>query len=125
MHSSRVRTGRSLTVCWSLLSGGGCLLQGGRLFLGGVCSRGVVSQHALRQIPPPVDRITDTSKNITLATTSLWPVITLATTLLRPVTRMHSSRMCTIHCSGCLMRGCLSGVCMGGVHIPPWTDRHL
>ena len=29
MHSSRMRTGRSLTVCWSLLPGGG------------VCSRGV------------------------------------------------------------------------------------
>ena len=29
MHSSRMRTGRSLTVCWSLLSGGGgCLLRG-------------------------------------------------------------------------------------------------
>ena len=30
MHSSRMRTGRSLTVCWSLLPRGG-----------GVCSRGV------------------------------------------------------------------------------------
>ena len=29
---------------------------------------------ALRQTPPPMDRITDTSKNITLATTSLRPV---------------------------------------------------
>ena len=47
MHSSRMRTGHSLTVCWSLLprgvsalvggvcSSGGCLLQGG------VCSWGV------------------------------------------------------------------------------------
>ena len=43
--------------------GGWCLLWGG----------GVVSQHALRQTPP-VDRITDTSKNITLATTSLRSV---------------------------------------------------
>ena len=35
--------------------------------LGGVCSwGGVVSQHALRETPP-VDRITDTCKNITLA----------------------------------------------------------
>ena len=43
---------------------------------GGVSApRGVVSQHALRQTPPPVNRITDTSKNITLATTSLRPVI--------------------------------------------------
>ena len=36
---------------------------------------GVVSQHALRQTPP-VNRMTDRCKNITLATTSLRPVIT-------------------------------------------------
>ena len=44
-------------VAWSRggLLLGGCLLPGG-----------VVSQHALRQTPP-VDRITDTCKNITLA----------------------------------------------------------
>ena len=105
-----MRTGRSLTVCWSLLPGGcllrggvcsggvsalgggvcsqgGCLLPGGVSALGGlcllrgVCSRGVsapggVSQHALRQIPPPpVNRMTNRCKNITLATTSLRPVI--------------------------------------------------
>ena len=29
MHSSRMRTGRSLTVCWRLLPGGGCLVKGG------------------------------------------------------------------------------------------------
>ena len=40
---------------------GGCLLRGG-------------SQHALRQTPP-VNRMTDRCKNITLATTSLRPVI--------------------------------------------------
>ena len=45
---------------------------------------GVVSQHALMQTPPPVNKITDMSKNITLATTLLWPV-----------TRMHSSGMRT------------------------------
>ena len=43
MHSSRMRTGRSLTVCWSLLSGG-VLVRGGLLpegsGLGGVCSQG-------------------------------------------------------------------------------------
>ena len=88
MHSSGMRTGRSLTICWSLLPRG-CLLPGGCLLWGGVCSRGcllcgvsapmggVISQHALRQTPPPINRITDTSKNITLATTSLWPVIIL------------------------------------------------
>ena len=66
MHSSRKRTGRPLTVCRSLLPGGG--------LLGGVCSRGVVSQHAMRQTFP-VNRMTDRCKNITLATTSLRPVI--------------------------------------------------
>ena len=45
---------------------------------------------------PPVDRITDACKNITLATTSL-----------RPVTRMHSSEMRTA-CS-LLYKGSLSG----------------
>ena len=42
MHSSRMRTGRSLTVCCSLLPGGvpgsGGLVQGGLLL--GVCSQG-------------------------------------------------------------------------------------
>ena len=60
MHSSRMRTSRSLTVCQSLLPGG-CLLWGGRLLWG------VVSQHALRQTLPPVDRITDSCRNMTLA----------------------------------------------------------
>ena len=76
MHSSRMRTGRSLTVCCSRGGGGGCLLwggawSGGGLVPGGVCSQGGVpgpgggvggvSQHALRQTPsPPVDRILDT-----------------------------------------------------------------
>ena len=46
MHSSRMRTGRSLIVCQSLLPGGRVCSRGG------VCSWGVVSQHALRQTPP-------------------------------------------------------------------------
>ena len=53
---------------------GGCVCSRGRgcLLWGGVCSGRsgpggvVVSQHALRQTPP-VDRITDACKNITLA----------------------------------------------------------
>ena len=89
MHSSRMCTGRSLTVCRSLLPGGGCLLPEGGVYSGegvysgggvcsqgGVCSWGVVSQHALRQTPPPpVNRMTDRCKNITLKTTSMRPVI--------------------------------------------------
>ena len=86
MHSSRMRTGRSLTVCRSLLPGGmsahgGVSAQGegGGLLPGGVCSWGVSAPGG--GIPactegdtPSVNRITDTSKNITLATTSLRPV---------------------------------------------------
>ena len=164
MHSSRMRTGRWLTVCRSLLPGGvyfqgvcllprgvcswrvclpqggvcfqrvsasgGCLLLGGLLWMGclppgsvcpqrcllrgcllpGVCVLwGVVSQHALTQTPPPVNRMTNSSKNITLATTSLRPVImslplgnpiyfyvkvTAAPTKIKEK-RMHSSRMRT------------------------------
>ena len=48
MHSSRMRTGRSLTICWSLLPGGGqggmaggCLVRGVS-GLGGVWSEGGV-----------------------------------------------------------------------------------
>ena len=134
MHSSRMRTGCSLTSCRSLLLGGGgglcflggvcflggsaskgglllgevsaswrgvcflggCLLPGGVCFLGGlgsapggcaswgvfargVCSWGVCSwgcgiPTCTEADTPPVDRITDACKNITLATTSLQPV---------------------------------------------------
>ena len=89
MHSSRMRTGRSLTICRSLLPRGACF-PGGCLLLGGVCSqggyllpRGSASQGGLlpaggipacTEADPPINRITDTSKNITLATTSLRPV---------------------------------------------------
>ena len=99
MHSSRMRTGRSLTVCCSLLPGGGSNWSGGVLpGLGGVCLvRGGSPWSGGGGLPgprgclpdlegfslvlggspetPPVDRITDTCKNITLATTSLRPVI--------------------------------------------------
>ena len=127
MHSSRMRTGRSLTFCRSLLPRGGCVLLGGRMlprgevhvsrgggacfwgggcasqgrllwgcmfpggcmlprgacFPGGACfqegvcaSRGGVGGGipACTEADPPVNRITHTSKNITLATTSLRPV---------------------------------------------------
>ena len=80
MHSSGMRTGCSLTVCWHLLPGGGSarggawsrggtwsrgdgLVPGDLLWgdlLGGICSGGWsgpggLSQHAE---PPPVDRHT-------------------------------------------------------------------
>ena len=86
MHSSRMRTGPSLTVCWHVLPrgalpgpGGGSLVPGGGLWSRGVClvpvgwvsgpgGGGLASQYALRQTPPPhVNRITDACKNITLA----------------------------------------------------------
>ena len=96
MHSSRMRTGRSLTVCCSLLPGGGGawsgagLLWGGGAWSGGglpspggwsapggclLRGGGWVSQHALRQTPlPPVDR--HTLVKYYLGPTSLRPVTT-------------------------------------------------
>ena len=61
----------------SAWSGGVSAWSGMGVFLvrGGAWSRGgLVSQHALRQTPSPCGQ-TDTCKNITLATTSLRPVI--------------------------------------------------
>ena len=51
--------------------GGGVCPMGGCLLLGGSAPGG----YALRQIPLPVNRMTNRCKNITLATTSLRPVI--------------------------------------------------
>ena len=73
MHSSRMCTGRSLTICLGGLLPRGVCSQGGSA-PGGVCFRGMVTQHALRQTPP-LNRMTDRCKNITLVTTSLRPVI--------------------------------------------------
>ena len=53
--------------------GGGGVWSRGLSAPGGSAPRGVVSQHALRQTPP-VNRMTDRCKNISLATTSLRPV---------------------------------------------------
>ena len=62
-------------VC--LVLGGVCLVPGG----GSPCPGGFSLPRGeggcLETHPPPVDRITDTCKNITLATTSLRPVIIL------------------------------------------------
>ena len=98
MHSSRMRTVRSSDrisggggcLLWGVSAPGGYLLWGvsapggvsalggsapggvcsrGCLLWGGVCSQGgVVSQHALRQTPPPPCGQTDACKNITFAT---------------------------------------------------------
>ena len=55
---------------------GGLLPVGGRgCLLGGVWSRGI-GIPACSEADPPVNRMTDRCKNITLATTSLRPVIT-------------------------------------------------
>ena len=97
MHSSRMRTGRSLTVFRSLQPEGGCTWSGGGTWSGGVYfvpggvpgprgvpgpggvpgrgvpgSRGGVPDQVL---PPPVNRMTNRCKNITLAKTSFRPVI--------------------------------------------------
>ena len=62
MHSSRMRTGRSLTV-WR-----GGPPWGVSSCPGGSPCRGVLP------VTPPVNRMTNRCKNITLATTSLRPV---------------------------------------------------
>ena len=62
----------------SYLLPGGCLLQRGGLLRGVgvcVCSQGGGIPACAEADTPPVNRITDTSKNITLATTSLRPLI--------------------------------------------------
>ena len=73
--------------CWwgvCLVQGGVCLVPGGSAWSGGVSawSQGYLpglggclpGPGGSLETPPPVDRITDTCKNITLATTSLRPV---------------------------------------------------
>ena len=74
MHSSRRRTGHSLTVCRSLLLGG--LLPGDVCFPGGerLLPGGGGIPACTEADLPPANRITDMSKNITLTTTSLRPV---------------------------------------------------
>ena len=61
------------------LCSGGCLLWGGGVCSGGcapggVCSRGGGGIPVCTEADPPVNRMTDRCKNITLATTSLRPV---------------------------------------------------
>ena len=78
----RMRNGRSLTACQSLLLGEGGLLSGvvhpvfggmgGASFFGGWGC--LLLGGCLLLADPPVDFFTDTGKNITLATTSFLPV---------------------------------------------------
>ena len=53
---------------------------------GGVLPGGVVSQHALRQTPPPVNRMTDRCKNITFTTS-------LRTVTRRPFSQRPTTRL--------------------------------
>ena len=70
MHSSRMRTGRSLTVCRSLLPGGVCFR--------GVSAPGGCGIPAFTEADtPPVNRMTNRRKIITLATISLRQAITV------------------------------------------------
>ena len=64
-----------LFLSWGVFAPSGCVPgPGGCTWSWGVSALGgCVSQHALRQ-KPPVNRMTDVCKNITLATTSLQPV---------------------------------------------------
>ena len=104
MHSSRMRT-----VCSSVRISEGCLLPGGVCSVGGgvsapmgVSAPGgsapgegvVVSQHALRQTPPPPCGQTDACKNITFAT-SLRTVINQCNkrAVKRRSTKLHIAKL--------------------------------
>ena len=77
MHSSRMRTAHLLTIPRSIRGGGWCppggCLPGGCL-PGGVCLRGCLPSGGVCPIAcwdtPPVNRVTDRCKNITLSQTS-------------------------------------------------------
>ena len=61
----------------SLLGGSPCWgvsLSGGLLAGGSPCQGGLLAGGVFPAGDPPVNRMTDTSKNIAFATTSLWPV---------------------------------------------------
>ena len=105
MHSSRMRTGRALTDCivvWGGVPGTHPLLATHTPLpctpLRHACPPFTTHApplpcmpHFATHAPPPVNRITDRCKNITLATTSLRPVITqvqkkaVHRALLRPI----------------------------------------
>ena len=87
MHSSRMRTTHLLTISQHALPGGfpggGCVCSGGVVCLGGVADPPLCAQN---------DRLV--LKHYLTATS------------LQAITRMHSSRMRTVCCSGCLGGGC-------------------
>ena len=79
MHSIRMRTGRSLTVCCRLPPGGeGGAWSGGVSWGVGVSAPGgsgpggIPACTEADTLPPPVDRITDACKNLP------WPNIVAA-----------------------------------------------
>ena len=81
MHSSRMQTGRSLTIwrggspCLGVSLPGRVLPAGGFSLLGVSLPGGLLGGEGFSLLEtPPVNRMTDTCKNITLATTSLRPV---------------------------------------------------
>ena len=107
MHSSRMRTGRSLTVCRRLLPGGGYAPWGGKSSGGcawsggvsapggwGICSGGclvrggLASQHALRQTPSPPLPPPRGQNHRCLQKHYLGP------SSLRPVTKITLSTLC-------------------------------
>ena len=61
------------SASWGVSPSQGGVCSQGDLLPGGLLLGDVVSQHALRQTPP-MNRMTDRCKNISLATTSLRPV---------------------------------------------------
>ena len=69
MHSSRMCTTRLLTVSQHALPGG-CTCQGGVPAWGVYLPGGVPAQGVPAQVLPPVNRMTDRCKNITLPQTS-------------------------------------------------------
>ena len=148
MHSSRMRTGHSLTVCCSVLPGGrgggvpglvGCLAQGGFSLVPGGCLVGGIllgpeggsawsrggSPWSRGGSPwswggfsrdPPVNRITDMCKNITLATTLLRPV--------KMQSRSHRMGVEHIHVQHCT-RKCIAAAPCEQYHWYPHNTFHL
>ena len=104
LHSSRMHTAQLLTVSPNMhctgggACSGGCLVPGGvpgpgglPLWREGVCSWGVVSQHALRQTPPWTEFFTHTTENITLPQTSFAGGKMIITSSFLPLFSMSTS----------------------------------